>query len=340
MKAVRYHEYGGPEVLKYEDAPDPELRKDHVLVRVKACALNHLDLFLRQGVYSPSLPHINGADVSGDVADVGEYVKSVKKEQRVLLAPMTFCGHCMQCTSGYTNLCRDFGVLGTRTQGGNAELIAVPEANVVPIPDSLTYEEAAAVPLVFLTAWHMLVARCGVKPGQTVLVLGGNSGVGTAAIQIAKLWGARVIATGGDARKMELARELGADYTIDHYKQKISEEVKKITAKEGVDIVFEHVGQATWGESMRSLKNGGSLVTCGATSGPEAKFDIRVLFSKQFSLLGSYMGNMSDFHAMLPHVFSGKLKPVVDKTFALRDARAAHERLGKSEQFGKVVLAP
>ena len=340
MKAVRYHEYGGPEVLKYEDAPDPELRKDHVLVRVKACALNHLDLFLRQGVYSPSLPHINGADVSGDVAEVGEYVKSVKTGQRVLLVPMVFCGHCAQCTSGNTNLCREFSVLGTRVQGGNAELIAVPEANATPIPDSLTYQEAAAVPLVFLTAWHMLVARCGIKPGQTVLVLGGNSGVGTAAIQIAKLWGARVIATGGDARKMELASELGADYTIDHYKQKISEEVKKITAKEGVDIVFEHVGQATWGESMRSLKSGGCLVTCGATSGPEAKFDIRVLFSKQFSLLGSYMGNMSDFHAMLPHVFSGKLKPVVDKVFALRDARAAHERLEKSEQFGKIVLAP
>jgi NADPH:quinone reductase-like Zn-dependent oxidoreductase len=340
MKSVRYHEYGGPEVLKYEDAPDPELRKDQVLVRVKACALNHLDLFLRQGVYNPSLPHINGADVSGDVAEVGEYVKSVKPGQRVLLVPMVFCGHCPQCTSGNTNLCREFSVLGTRTQGGNAELIAVPEANAIPIPESLTYQEAASVPLVFLTAWHMLVARCGVKPGQTVLVLGGNSGVGTAAIQIAKLWGARVIATGGDARKIELARDLGADYTIDHYRQKISEEVKKITAKEGVDVVFEHVGEATWGESMRSLKNGGCLVTCGATSGPEAKFDIRVLFSKQFSLLGSYMGNMSDFHAMLPHVFSGRLKPVVDKVFALRDARAAHERLEKSEQFGKIVLAP
>ncbi len=340
MKAVRYHEYGGPDVLRYEDAPDPELRKDSVLVRVKACALNHLDLFLRQGVYSPALPHINGADISGDVAAVGEYCTGVTQGQRVLLAPMVFCGHCAPCAAGRQNFCANFSVLGTRVNGGNAEYIAVPEVNVVAIPDALTYDEAAAVPLVFLTAWHMLVGRCGVQPGQVVLVLGGNSGVGSAAIQIAKLWGARVIATGGDERKMELARELGADYTIHHYRQKISEEVKKITAKAGVDIVFEHVGQATWGESMRSLKPGGCLVTCGATSGPEASFDIRVLFSKQFSLLGSYMGNMADFHAMLKHVFSGRLKAVVDKSFPLREARAAHERLERSEQFGKIVLNP
>ena len=340
MKAIRYHEYGGPEVLKFEDAPEPELRNDYVLVRVKACALNHLDLFLRQGVYSPPLPHINGADVSGDVSRVGEYVTSVHEGQRVLLAPMVFCGHCARCAEGQQNRCAKFTVLGNQVNGGNAEYVAVPEINVVPIPASLTYDEAAAVPLVFLTAWHMLVTRCAVKPGQIVLVLGGNSGVGSAAIQIAKLWGARVIATGGSEVKMERARDVGADYTVDHYKQKISDEVKKITAKEGVDIVFEHVGQATWGESMRSLKPGGCLVTCGATSGPEAKFDIRVLFGKQFSLLGSYMGNMSDLHAVLQHVFAGRLKAVVDKSFPLREARAAHERLARSEQFGKVILNP
>jgi NADPH:quinone reductase-like Zn-dependent oxidoreductase len=271
---------------------------------------------------------------------VGELCERVQPGWRVLLSPGQSCRQCAQCVSGLDNYCRKYTMFGYAVDGGDCELLAAPEYSAIPIPDDMSFEEAAAVPLVFLTAWHMLVARCGVKPGQTVLVLGGNSGVGTAAIQIAKLWGARVIATGGDARKIELARDLGADYTIDHYRQKISEEVKKITAKEGVDVVFEHVGEATWGESMRSLKNGGCLVTCGATSGPEAKFDIRVLFSKQFSLLGSYMGNMSDFHAMLPHVFSGRLKPVVDKVFALRDARAAHERLEKSEQFGKVVLAP
>jgi NADPH:quinone reductase-like Zn-dependent oxidoreductase len=173
-----------------------------------------------------------------------------------------------------------------------------------------------------------------------VLILGASSGVGSAAIQIAKLWGARVIATAGTDYKMESARDFGADYTIDHYKQKISEEVRKISAKAGVDIVFEHVGAATWEESMRSLKPGGKLVTCGATTGPEAKFDLRFLFSRQLSFLGSYMGTMGDLHAVLAHVFSGRLKPVVDKTFLLRDARAAHERMEKSEQFGKIILNP
>jgi NADPH:quinone reductase-like Zn-dependent oxidoreductase len=250
------------------------------------------------------------------------------------------CGHCAACSAGLQNLCPDFSVFGNRVNGGNAEFVTVPQVNVVPIPDLLTYEAAAAVPLVFLTAWHMLVALCSVSPGQTVLVLGGNSGVGSAAIQIAKLWGARVIATGGNIRKMELASRLGADYTIDHYKQKISDEVKKITAAEGVDIVFEHVGEATWGESMRSLKPGGSLVICGATSGTEAKLDIRVLYGKQISLLGSYMGNMGDFHRMLEHIFAGKLKPVLDTVLPLREARAAHERMEKSEQLGKIVLTP
>jgi NADPH:quinone reductase-like Zn-dependent oxidoreductase len=340
MKAVRYHQYGGPEVLKFEDAPEPELRPDHVMVRVKACALNHLDLFLRKGVYTPSLPHINGSDVAGEVAAVGELITGVKVGERVLLAPMVFCGYCAACSAGRQNRCREFSVFGNRVNGGNAEFVTVPQVNVVPIPGSLSYEEAAAVPLVFLTAWHMLVDRCSVSPGQTVLVLGGNSGVGSAAIQIAKLWGARVIATGGDTRKLELASRLGADYTIDHYKQKISEEVEKITANEGVDIVFEHVGQATWSESMRSLKRGGTLVICGATSGMEAKFDIRLLYGKQYSLHGSYMGNMGDFHEVLKHFFAGRLKPVLDRVFPLHDARAAHERMEKSEQLGKIVLTP
>ena len=340
MKAVRYHQYGEPEVLKYEDAPEPELRPDYVMVRVKACALNHLDLFLRKGVYNPLLPHINGSDVAGEIAAIGNLITGIEVGQRVLLAPMVFCGHCAMCLAGMQNLCDKFTVLGNRVNGGNAEFVAAPYVNIVPIPDSLTYEKAAAVPLVFLTAWHMLVARCGVSPGQTVLVLGGNSGVGSAAIQIAKLWGARVISTGGDARKMELASSLGADYTIDHYKQSISGEVSKITAREGVDIVFEHVGQATWSESMRSLKPGGKLVICGATSGTEAKFDIRLLYGKQYSLLGSYMGNMGDLHKVLKFVFAGKLKPVLDRVFPLHEARIAHERMERGEHLGKIVLIP
>ena len=345
MKAVRFHEFGGPEVLKYEDVPDPQPRKDQVLVRVKACALNHLDLFIRKGLPGVKLPHINGSDVAGDIAEVGEYITDLKAGQRVLLAPMTFCGYCAECTQGRQNMCPQYSVLGYLNDGGNAEYIAVPRVNVIPIPEavdghSLTYDEAASLPLVFLTAWHMLVARCGIRPGHTILVLGGGSGIGSAAIQIGKMFGATVIATAGYENKLEQARDLGADYLINHYQQKISEEVKKITGKAMCDIVFEHVGKATWTESMKSLKPGGSLVTCGATTGPEVSFDIRFLFTRQLSFLGSFMGTMGDFHEVLRHVFSGKLKPVVDKSFPLRDAAAAHQRLEKGEQFGKVILNP
>jgi NADPH:quinone reductase-like Zn-dependent oxidoreductase len=340
MKAVRIHEFGGPEVLKYEDIPEPGVRKDHVLVRVKACALNHLDLWIRKGLPGIKLPHINGSDVAGDVAQVGEYITDIKPGQRVLLAPMIFCGHCAECVAGRQNFCPQFSVLGYVCDGGNAEFITVPRINVIPIPDSLTYDEAASVPLVFLTAWHMLVTRGQVKPGQIVLVLGAGSGVGSAAIQIAKLWGARVITTAGDEVKLEKGRELGADYTINHYTQKISEEVRKITAKRGVDIVIEHVGTATFDESVRSLRPGGTLVTCGATTGPEAKLELRFLFSRQLSLLGSYMGNMGELQEVLKFVFNGALKPVVDKSFPLREAPAAHEYLERSAQFGKVILNP
>jgi len=345
MKAIRFHEFGGPEVLKFEDVPEPVLRKDQVLIRVKACALNHLDLWVRRGVPGVKLPHINGSDVSGEVAQLGEYISDLQVAQKVLLAPMTFCNVCAACMRGEQNFCPAFTVLGYANDGGNAEYIAVPRVNVIPIPNlpdgsQLTYDEAASIPLVFLTAWHMLVGRCAIKAGDFVLVLGGGSGVGTAAIQIGKLVGARVIATAGSEDKLQQARELGADYTIHHYQQKISDEVRKITYKQGVDIVFEHVGAATWDESVRSLKPGGKLVTCGATTGPEAKFDLRILFTRQLSFLGSYMGNMGELHAVLKHVFAGKLKPVVDKTYPLREARAAHERLEKGQQFGKIVLNP
>ncbi|HZR32754.1 MAG TPA: zinc-binding dehydrogenase [Terriglobales bacterium] len=340
MHAIRFHEYGGPEVLRYEEGPDPVLRKDQVLVRVKACALNHLDLWVRKGTTKSPLPHIPGSDVSGEVIEVGEYITGLRAGQRVLLAPMTFCNHCAQCTAGRQNLCPEFSVLGNRTDGGCRELIAIPQVNVIPIPDSLSFEEVASVPLVFLTAWHMLVGRAGIRPGQTVLVLGAGSGVGSAAIQIAKLFNAVVITTAGDDRKLAKGRELGADHLINHYKQKISDEVKRITHREGVDIVFEHVGKATWEESVKSLKPAGTLVTCGATTGPDAGLDLRFVYSRQLSILGSYMGTMGELHEVLKHVFSGKLKPVVDKVFPLKEARAAHERMEKSEMFGKIVLKP
>jgi NADPH:quinone reductase-like Zn-dependent oxidoreductase len=340
MKAIRFHEFGGPEVLRYEDAPDPALRKDQVLIRVRACALNHLDLWVRKGLPGVKLPHINGSDIAGEVAKLGEYVTDLQEGQRVLLAPMLFDNYCPECVAGRQNLCPNFSVLGYLVDGGNAEYIAVPRANVIPIPPHLSYDHAAAAPLVFLTVWHMLVTRAQIKPGQVVLVLGAGSGVGSAGIQLAKLFGATVIATAGDERKLAQAKQLGADHSIDHYKQKISDEVKKITGKQGVDIVLEHVGAATWDESMKSLKPGGTIVTCGATTGGQAGLDIRFLFTRQLSFLGSYMGTMGELYEVLEHVFSGRLKPIVDTAFPLKEARAAHERLQKSEMFGKIVLNP
>lgn len=340
MKAVRIHEFGGPEALKYEDVPDPGLRKDHVLIRIRACALNHLDLWVRKGLPGVKLPHILGSDIAGEVVECGEYITDLRPGTRVLLSPMLFCGHCEQCNSGGQNFCPQFAVLGNNAEGGNCERIAVPRVNVIPVPDSLGFVEAASVPLVFLTAWHMLVGNARLRAGQTVLVLGAGSGVGSAAIQICKLLGAEVITTAGDGRKLAKARELGADHTIDHYKQKISDEVKRLTNRRGVDVVFEHVGLATWPESIKSLKYGGTLVTCGATTGPDVSLDLRVLFARQLSFHGSYMGAMGELDEVLKHVFSGKLKPVVDRTFPLSETRAAHEYLASSEQFGKVVVTP
>jgi NADPH:quinone reductase-like Zn-dependent oxidoreductase len=340
MKAVRIHQFGGPEVLTYEDVPDPQPRKDQVLVRVRACSLNHLDVWVRKGLPGVKLPHIPGSDVAGEIVEVGEYAGGFKPGQRVLLAPMHYCGRCEKCVAGLQNQCCEFTVLGNGVDGGDCELIAAPAANAIPIPDSLDFNQAASVPLVFVTAWHMLVGRAGIRPGQTVLVLGANSGVGIAAIQIAKLFHCRVITTAGDEAKLAKSHELGADYGINHYKQRISEEVRKITNKEGVDIVLEHVGAATWDESVKSLKGGGTLVTCGATTGPSVGIDLRHLFARQLTLLGSYMGTMGELHEVLKHLFAGRLKPVVDRVFPLREIRAAHEYLEKSQMFGKIAVNP
>jgi NADPH:quinone reductase-like Zn-dependent oxidoreductase len=338
MKAVRIHQFGGPEVLTYEDTPDPQPRKDQVLVRVKACALNHLDVWVRKGLPGVKLPHILGSDIAGEVAEIGEYVTGFKTGQRVLISPIHYCGHCVKCVAGLQNQCREFTVLGNAVDGGNCELIAARAADVIPIPDSLDFNQAASVPLVFVTAWHMLVGLAGVRPGQTVLVLGASSGVGIAAIQIARLFHCRVITTAGNEEKLEKARALGADHGIHHYKQKISEEVRKLTNKEGVDIVIEHVGAATWDESIKSLKTGGKLVTCGATTGPNVAIDLRHLFARQLTLLGSYMGTMGELHEVLQHVFAGRLKPVVDRAYPLSEIRAAQEYMESTKMFGKIVV--
>jgi len=340
MKAVRIHEFGGPEVLRYEDVPDPQLRKDQILVRVKACAMNHLDLWVRKGLPGVKLPHILGSDVAGEIVEVGEYVSGFKTGQRVLLAPMHFCNRCAKCAAGLQNQCREFTVLGNLVDGGNCELIAAPVVNVIPIPDSLDFNQAASVPLVFLTAWHMLVGRAGIRPGQTVLVLGANSGVGIAGIQIAKSCTGQVSPTDAEERTRGRARELAADHAINRYQRKTRGAVREGTSREGVDIVLEHVGPATWDESLRSLKPAGTLVTCGATTGPHVGIDLRFVYSRQLSVLGSYMGTVGELHEVLKHVFSGRLRPVVDRTFPLKEAHAAHEYMERSQMFGKIVLIP
>ncbi len=342
MKAVVIHQHGGPEVLQYTDIPEPEIKANQVLVRVRACALNHLDLFVRAGIPGVkfAFPHILGSDIAGEVVRVGDLCERVKPGMRVLLAPGQSCRQCAQCVSGRDNQCRRYTLFGTGVQGGDREYLAAPEYSVIPIPDNMPFEQAAAAPLVFLTAWHMLFSRVRMEAGEDVLVLAASSGVGMAAVQIAKLFHCRVIATAGGEEKMAKAKELGADHVIDHYKQDIAAEVKRITEKRGVDIVFEHVGAATWPKSLESLAVGGRLVTCGATTGYDVKVDLRFLFSKQQSLLGSYMGTLGELHRVLKFVFRGDLKPIVDKVYPFAQIAEAHQYLENKEQFGKVVLVP
>jgi NADPH:quinone reductase-like Zn-dependent oxidoreductase len=340
MKAVIFSQHGGTDVLRYMDVPEPAIGSNDVLVRVRACALNHLDIWVRKGMPGVKipLPHIGGCDIAGEVAKIGADVTNVKVGDPVMLAPGVSCGHCEQCLEGKDNECRRYTLLGYMYDGGYAEYVKAPAVNALPMPANLSFEEAAAVPLVFLTAWHMLITRAHLKPSEYVLILGAGSGVGSAAIQIAKLTGARVIATAGSEAKLAKAKELGADELILHSKQNIADEVKRITNRRGVDVVFEHVGQATWEQSIRSLANGGRLVTCGATTGYEGKIDIRLLFSRNLSILGTYMGGKAELFRVLELVDRGELKPVVDCILPLEQAAAAQERLENREQFGKIVL--
>jgi len=341
VKAIVIREHGNTSVLGYEEYPDPVIGANDVLVRVRACALNHLDLWVRRGMPGVAipLPHIPGSDVAGEVAKIGANVASVKVGHRVVLAPGVTCGRCAACLAGQDNRCREFTNLGYRIDGGCAEYVRCPEVNCMPYPENLDWVEAAAVPLVFLTAWHMLVNRAELHPGEEVLVLAGGSGVGMAAIQIAKFFGARVIATGGSEVKLEKSRQLGADEVINHRTMDIDKEVRRLTANRGVDVVIEHVGTATWDKSVRSLAPGGRLVTCGATTGYDAKIDLRFLFSRQLSLLGSYMGTKDELRTVLKLVAQGRLKPVVDKVFRLEQCATAHQYLEDGKQFGKIVLS-
>ena len=341
MKAIVIPRHGGPDVLEYTDVPQPEPGPSDVLVRVRACALNHLDLWSRRGLprIQFPLPLIPGSDIAGEIVRAGAEATRVRLGDKVVLSPGVGCGQCQACSAGNDNQCRRYTLLGYMRNGGCAEYVVAPEVNALPMPEGLSFEEAAAVPLVFLTAWHMLITRAQLKPGEDVLVLGAGSGIGSAAIQIAKLTGARVIATAGSPAKFDKARALGADEMIQHGQQDVTEEVRRLTGRRGVDVVFEHVGQATWEQSVKSLATGGRLVTCGATTGAAAQTDLRLLFARQLSLLGSYVGSRGELFHVLKLVAEKKLRPVVDCVLPLAEARAAHERLEKREQFGKVVLS-
>ena len=342
MKAVRFHEHGGLDVLKYEDAPDPKVQTNEVLVRVKTCALNHLDLWLRMGVRSWKLdmPHIVGSDVSGVVAEVGALVTRVKTGDRVLLCPGISCGQCEYCFKGLDSACRSFTLFGVMVNGGYAEYVKSRELNVMPIPGDLTFDEAAAVPLVFTTAWHMLFTRARLQPGEDVLVVGAGSGVGSAAIQIAKLVGSRVIAVAGSDAKLEKARSFGADAVINHTRQSIAEEVARLTDKRGVDVILEHVGEAVWEACFESLATYGRLVTCGTTSGAEVKLNLQILYGRQRSILGSFMGGKAELVAALKFIGQRKLKAVIDSAFPLQEAAAAQKKMESRDFFGKILLHP
>jgi NADPH:quinone reductase-like Zn-dependent oxidoreductase len=336
MKAVRFHEHGGLDVLRQEELPEPEPGPGEVLVRVRACALNHLDLWQRRGIPGVRLPHCVGSDIAGEVVRAAG--GGVGEGQRVLVQPGISCGRCAACLGGEDNLCRSYGLIGYQSEGGYAEFVTVPVENIVPIPDHIGFREAAAFPMTFLSAWHMLVTKAALRPGETVLILAGGSGLGQAGVQVALAQGARVIVTAGSAEKLARARELGAHEVIDHYEQDIAKEVRRFTDRRGVDVVFEHVGQATWEPSMKSLRRGGRLVTCGATTGPSVSMDIRHLFSRQISLIGSYMGSKGELLRAAELFFDGRFSPVIDGTFPLEAAADAQRRLEDKSQFGKVVL--
>ncbi len=343
MKAVVVYEHGETDKLKYDQIPDPDIRANNVLVQVKACGMNHLDVWVRKGLPHLKLkyPHVLGSDVSGVVAKVGEDVRGIEIGVPVLVSPGITCGRCVYCLSGRDNLCREYAILGENCPGGCAEYISVPKENIIPMPKNISFEEGACIPLVFLTAWHMLVSRAEIKIGETVLVHAAGSGVGSAAIQIAKLFGATVITTAGTDEKLEKAKTLlGADYGINYSNHDFFAEVRRITGKRGVDIIIDHTGEINWERNILALTTGGRMVVCGSTSGYDGKTDIRHVFFRRLSILGSTMGSKGDLFEVIKHIESGKLKPVIYKVLPMSRVAEGHRLMENREVFGKVVLVP
>lgn len=340
MKAVLFRQHGGPDVLEYTDFPTPEPKPGEVLVRLRAAALNRMDVMVRNGWpgLKLDLPHINGADGAGEVYALGDGVHQFSVGYHVVINANLGCGTCEQCLAGKDNMCRDWHLLGETVRGTYAEYISVPVRQLYPLPAEFDYHAAAGAALVYVTAWHSLIRRGHLEKGETVLIVGAGGGVNTASVQIAKYIGAQVVIVGSDAHKLERARSIGADILIDRSKEADwSKSVFRATNKRGVDVVVDNVG-TTFMQSLRTLRKGGRLLTVGNSGAPRFEIDNRYLFAKHLSIIGSTMGTLADFNEVMDLVVAGELEPVLDQTFALKDAAAAQERLWKNENFGKVTL--
>src|SRR2546425_8457658 len=340
MKAVVLEKHGGPEVLEYEDVPEPNAGPGEVLIEVKATCINHIDIFLRRGMpgIKVPLPKIVGSDAAGIIREIGPDVSGLEIGQLVPINPGISCGRCEFGAAGFGSQCVSYAMVGENTDGAYAQLIAVPAHIVLPIPDSFSFEEAAAAPLVFLTAWSMMVVKGNIRPGEDVLILGAGAGVGTAAIQIAKMVGCRVFATASTDEKLERARRLGADVLINYKTQEFDKRIRELTNKRGVDVVVDYIGADTWVRSLRSARRGGRVLTCGATTGFDPQTDLRQIFFRQVQVIGSTMGSHRDFLDVMKCVLRGQLRPVVDRVLPLREARRGHELIEARAVFGKIVL--
>ena len=342
MKAVRIFEHGGLDKLIYDDLPQPDCTPDKVKIHIKASALNHLDIWVRIGLpgLPVSLPIILGSDGSGTIVEVGNNIMNYHIGDDVIIQPGIFCRKCRQCTSGRENYCLEYGILGETQNGVQAEYIVLDPINIYSKPDQLSYEEAASMPLVFMTAYQMLIKRAKLQSNETVLVYGGTSGVGSAAIQICRELGAEVIATAGNDDKCEQSKKIGAHHVVNHNQDNWLDEVKNITDNRGVNVVFEHIGSATWEQSQRLLSKGGRIVTCGATTGPNVNINLAHLFMKQHTILGSTMGSIFAFKEVMQKIKDKKYLPMVDKIVPMEDIREAHEYIENRKQIGKVVVVP
>ena len=342
MKAVVFEHHGTPEVLEYKEVPDPKPKRGEVLIQVKATSINHIDIFLRRGMpgIKVPMPKIVGSDAAGVVREIGPEVSGLTVGQHVTINPGISCGRCEFCAAGFGSQCLSWAMVGEHTDGAYAELVAVPAHIVLPIPDSLSFEEAAAAPLVFLTAWSMMVVKGNIRPGEDILILGAGAGVGTAAIQIAKMVGCRVFATASTDEKLERARQIGADVLINYKNTEFDRAIRELTNKRGVDVVVDYVGADTWVRSLRSARRGGRVLTCGATTGFDPQTDLRQIFFRQVQVIGSTMGSPRDFLDVMKCIFRGQLRPVVDRALPLSEARKGHELVEQRAVFGKIVLKP